>query len=203
MINVKIMKRLNSGKINVLLALLLIAGCSGSSAPKQALEEYIGAMKAGNFKTVYELNATAQKKVVLAYRGAKSGVDGRLKKEFAYYQDLYNTVSEESSVGGQWKEKLFFPAASNHSITAINVKEESGSPTAKFKAHEYALAELTIEYSDKKTAPSVGGQKVKKISCDIKMIKGEDAVKGLPTDVKLRKWLFKSLTAKREGATYW
>ncbi len=53
------------------------------------------------------------------------------------------------------------------------------------------------------SAASYGERKIKSASLGVLLIKGEDAVKGLPTDVKVSKWLFKDIHVIRDSIAYW
>lgn len=183
--------------------LVLFAGCSGTSAPGQALEEYIDAVKEGNFQTVYELNATTQKKVALIHRGAAAGIEESLKENYERYKEGFDTIRDDSGIGGLWAEKLLFPPDSRYSVTDIRIEEETGSPSARFKPRVVAVAGIDIEYVDKDSAPAIGGGKVKKVICEVLLIKGEDAVKGLRSNIPVREWLFKDIHVKSGEIIHW
>lgn len=198
-----IMKKIRLVLPALLAAFLLVSGCSGSSGAKKAIDEYIEAVKSGDFATVYELNATTQKKVLLIHRGAEETKEQRLSANFNEYKERFKNDPPTSDLEGLFMEKYIFPDDSTYKIEDISVDEVTGSPTPKFKERVASSAQVSVEYASKEKAPEFGGRKIKSATYGVLMIKGEDAVKGLKTDVKVSPWLFKDFHVIRESVAYW
>ncbi len=197
------MKYIKLIALTLFAASILVSGCSESSGPKKILTQYVEAVKSGDFETVYKLNAITQKKVLLIHRGSASTLEQRLSANFTEYKERFKSDPATSDLEGLFMEKYLFPADSKYTIADISVDEVTGSPTPKFKGRKNSSAEISVEYPNKEKAPSFGERKIKSASLGILLIKGEDAVKGLPTDVKVSKWLFKNIHVIRDSIAYW
>lgn len=196
------MKTLVSAMIFILFAALL--GCSkGTSEAQKALEQYIDALKRGDFQTVYELNATVQKKVSLIYRGAEADRESNLKKNFEEYKIMFDSAQPTGDTQGIWLEKFFFPANSQHTVSIIIVEEDKDSVTATFRNRYLAKAEVKVIYPNKDSAPTLGDGKVKEATYFIVLLSGEDVVRGLQKANVVNAWLFKSISVKNGQVEYW
>lgn len=192
--------------ISVVLLVLSVAviGCSGgASESKKEVEEYIIALKKGDFQTLYEMNSTAQRKAALIYRGEEAGREDSLKKNFEENKALFDSAQADGVYGNQWTEKFLFPPDSKHTITKVTVLRDTDSPTAKFKNRIISTAEVSVEYPNKETAPVIEEKKVKSANYTLNFISGVDVVRGLKSEKAMNPWLFKSLTVKAGEVTYW
>ena len=183
--------------------LAVLTGCSGSGGTQKALDEYLEAVKKGDFETMYHLNARMQKKIALIYRGSEERREESLKRNYEKYKAEYDQLEASMDLSGLWSEKFIITADSNYTITTVEVVEESGTPASKFKYNKLGQAEVSVDYNNKETAPSHGGDKVKQLVCHASLIKGEDVVKGIKTKQKFPKWVVKDLYIKSGSVTYW
>lgn len=191
-------------KISALfLSLVILIGCSGSGGTQKAVEDYLGAVKKGDFETMYHLNARMQKKIAFIYRGSEERREESLKRNFDDFKAEYDQLEASYDLRGLWAEKFIITSDSNYTITTVKIGEESGTPASKFKYNKLGYADAIVEYKDKSSAPSHGGYKVKQLTCEISLIKGEDVVKGLKTKLKLPKWVIKEFHIKKDSVTYW
>lgn len=186
----------------VLLVLsIVVTGCSGGS--KKEVEEYITALKKGDFQTLYVMNSTAQRKAALIYRGEESGREDSLKKNFEENKALFDRAQADGVYGNQWTEKFLFPRDSKHTISKVTVARDTASPTATFKNRMISTAEVSVEYPNKDTAPPIEDKKIKSANYTLNFISGEDVVRGLKSEKAMNPWLFKSLTVNTGEVTYW
>lgn len=190
--------------ISVVLLVLSVAviGCSGGS--KKEVEEYITALKKGDFQTLYEMNSTAQRKAALIYRrGEEAGKEDDMKKNFEENKALFDSAQADGVYGNQWTEKFLFPPDSKHTISKIAVARDTESPDAKFKNRMVSTAEVSVEYPSKDTAPPLEDKKVQSAKYTMLFISGEDVVRGLKSEKAMNPWLFKSITVRTGEVTYW
>lgn len=197
------MKRVFSFTV-LIFSFFALFGCpSGTSEPKKEVEEYITALMKSDFQTLYEMNATAQRKAALIYRGEEAGREESLKKNFEENKEVYTSAQADGVYQNQWTEKFLFPAESKHNIIKINVQKDTDSPTAKFKNRMISIAEVSVEYPNRETAPVIEEKKVKGAKYTLTFISGEDVVRGLKSDKAANPWLFKSLSIKNGEVSYW
>lgn len=196
------MKKLFS--VAVLTLFIALVGCSkGSSGAKKALEQYIEALKKGDFQTLYELNSTTQKKVALIHRSSEADKDTSLKRNFEEYKALYDSAQPGGGTEGIWEEKFLFPADCQHTILNITVGEDKDSVTARFRDRYLARADVKVSYPNQNTAPAIGEGKVKEATYLVIFLSGEDVVRGLHKTNVTSDWIFKSIQVKEGPITYW
>jgi hypothetical protein len=194
----------NTVLIAVLAVFTALFGCTkGTSEAKKALEQYIEALKKGDFQTLYELNSVTQRKVALIHRGAEQDKEGSLKKNFEEYKALFDSIQNEGISNAVWAEKFLFPADSKYTISSIIVEEDKDSVTARFRKRWVARAEVKVEYSNKETAPIYGEERIKAAAYMVVLISGEDVVRGLQKTTVVSDWLFKSVNVKEGEVEYW
>lgn len=186
-------------------ALIFVSACSGASGAKKEVERYVVALKRGDFATLYELNATTQKKVALIYRGAESTREEALKANFEEYKTMFADTEPDSRLFSLWSEKFLFPSDSTHTVTDVVVEEQKDQGTTRFKERMVATAEIKVEYKSKESAPELVGGQVKSAVYIASFINGYDVVKGIKRkdEIKINEWLFKSIYPKRGAVAYW
>ena len=200
------MKLIKSKKLLWLMAaLIFVSGCSGSSGAKKEVERYLGALKSGDFATLYELNATTQKKVALIYRGSESTRDEALKTNFEEYKVMFADAEPDPKLHGLWSEKFLFPSDSTYTVTDVVVEEQKNQGTTRFKERMVATAEIKVEYKSKESAPELVGGQVKSATYIASFINGYDVVNGIKRkdEIKISEWLFKSVYPKKGEVIYW
>lgn len=179
-------------------------GCGGgTSKAKQALEQYIEALKKSDFDTLYELNSVAQKKVALIHRSTEQDKEGSLKINFEEYKALFNSIQDNEISNAVWAEKVIFPSDSQHTIISIVVEEDKDSVTARFRKRMIARAEVKVSYSNRETAPVFGEERLKEATYLVVLISGEDVVRGIQKTNIVKDWLFKNINIKEGETTYW
>lgn len=198
------MKRVTAliGIATICISLFACTG-GGTSKAKDALEQYIEALKKNDFQTLYELNSVTQKKVALIYRGAEADRESNLKRNFEEYKALFDSIQDNEVSHAVWSEKVLFPKDSQHTITSMVVEEDKDSVTATFKNRMIAKAEVKVSYPNKDTAPVYGEEQLKEAVYIVVLINGEDVVKGLKKTNIVKDWLFKNINIKEGEITYW
>ena len=181
----------------------IIACGGGTSKAKQALEQYIEALKKSDFQTLYELNSVAQRKVALIFRGAEADRETNLKNNFEEYKALFNSIQGNEVSHAVWAEKLLFPIDSSYSITSVTVEDDTESKTAAFRNRMIAKAEVKVSYPNRETAPIYEGKRIKEAIYVAVLISGEDVVRGIQSKNIVSDWLFKNINIKEDGITYW
>jgi len=181
----------------------IIACGGGTSKAKQALEQYIEALKKSDFQTLYELNSVAQRKVALIYRGAEADRETNLKNNFEEYKALFNSIQGNEVSHAVWAEKLLFPIDSSYSITSVTVEDDTESKTAAFRNRMIARAEVKVSYPNRETAPIYEEKRIKEATYVAILISGEDVVRGIQSKNIVSDWLFKNINIKEDGITYW
>ncbi|MBE9536420.1 MAG: hypothetical protein IMF07_04505 [Proteobacteria bacterium] len=185
-----------------LTALVFLSACSGGSGgAKKAVEQYLGALQGGDFATLYELNATTQKKVALIYRGAEETREAALKKNFEKYKAMFAEAEADSRL---WSEKFLFPSDATFTVK-VAVEDDKEQGTARFKDRKIAVAEIKVTYASKEKAPDLGSGKLKTAVFTSNFINGYDVVKGIKRkdEIKISEWLFKSIRVKKGEVTTW
>lgn len=185
------------------LCIFFVACSSGTSKARQALEQYIEAMKKSDFQTLYELNSVAQRKVALISRGAEADREANLKNNFEEYKTLFNSIQGNEVSHAVWAEKLLFPTESNYTITSVTVEDDTESKTAAFRNRMIARAEVKVSYPNRETAPIYEEKRIKEAVYVAILISGEDVVRGIQSKSIVSDWLFKNINIKRDGLTYW
>ena len=198
------MKRVTTliGIATICISLFACSG-SGTAKAKEALEQYIEALKKSDFQILYDLNSVTQKKVALIYRGAEAERESNLKRNFEEYKALFDSIKENEVSHAVWSEKVLFPKDSQHTITSVVVEEDKDSVTATFKNRMIARAEVKVSYPNKDTAPIHGEERIKETVYVVVLINGEDVVKGLKKTNVVKDWLFKNINIKENETTYW
>jgi hypothetical protein len=181
----------------------LIACGGGTSNARQALEQYIEALKKSDFQTLYELNSVAQRKVALIYRGAEADRETNLKNNLEEYKTLFNSIQGNEVSHAVWAEKLLFPSDSSYSITSVIVEKDTESKSATFRKRMIATAELKVSYPNKDTSPTFEEKRIKEATYVAVFISGEDVVRGIQSKNIVSDWLFKNINIKEDGITYW
>ena len=181
----------------------IIACGGGTSKARQALEQYIEALKKSDFQTLYELNSVAQRKVALISRGAEADRETNLKNNFEEYKALFNSIQGNEVSHAVWAEKLLFPIDSSYSITSVTVEDDTESKTAAFRNRMIAKAEVKVSYPNRETAPIYEGKRIKEAIYVAVLISGEDVVRGIQSKNIVSDWLFKNINIKEDGITYW
>ena len=181
----------------------IIACGGGTSKARQALEQYIEALKKSDFQTLYELNSVAQRKVALISRGAEADRETNLKNNFEEYKTLFNSIQGNEVSHAVWAEKLLFPTESNYTITSVTVEDDTESKTAAFRNRMIARAEVKVSYPNRETAPIYEGKRIKEAIYVAVLISGEDVVRGIQNKNIVSDWLFKNINIKEDGITYW
>lgn len=180
-----------------------LACSSGTSKAKQALEQYIEALKKSDFQTLYELNSVTQRKVALIYRGAEADREINLKKNLEEYKALFDSIQGNEVSHAVWAEKMLFPADSNYSITSVTVEDDPESKTAAFKNRMIARATIKVSYPNRSTAPIHEDSRIKEATYLVLLISGEDVVRGIQSTTAVKDWLFKNINIKADEVAYW
>lgn len=191
----------------LIIALTLSAyACSGgASGAKKAVEEYVNALKKGDYDTLYALNTTTQKKVALIYRRNASDENTRqyLDENFSQYKNAFNATETGAQLSrAVWAEKGLFPAGAKHAILDVTTEKDEASPSQRVNRRVVATAKISVEYTDKASAPLFGTAKAKKLISKAVVIRGEDVIKGLPSKVKTRDWLVQSFSVVRGSVEF-
>jgi len=198
------MKLINrKGLFLSLVALVFISACSGGSiGAKKAVEQYLGALQGADFATLYELNATTQKKVALIYRGAEETREAALKSNFEEYKAMFAGAEADSRL---WSEKFLFPSDATFTVTKVTVEEDKEQGTARFKDRKVVVAEIKVTYGSKEKAPDYGSGKLKTAVFIANFINGYDVVKGIKRkeETNMSEWLFNSIRVKDGEVATW
>ncbi|MEK6725034.1 MAG: hypothetical protein AABY54_00565 [Deltaproteobacteria bacterium] len=197
------MKRFMFFLVTATLCISFVACASGTSKARQALEQYIEALKKSDFQTLYELNSVTQRKVALIYRGAEADRENNLKNNFEEYKTLFNSIQGNEVSHAVWAEKFLFPSDSSYSIISISVEKDTESKTATFRKRMIARAEVKVSYPNRDTAPTYGEKQIKEATYVGILISGEDVVRGIQSKNIVSDWLFKNINIKEDGITYW
>ncbi len=181
----------------------ILACGGGTSNARQALEQYIEALKKSDFQTLYELNSVTQRKVALIYRGAEADRETNLKNNLEEYKTLFNSIQGYEVSHAVWAEKFLFPIDSSYSIISISVEKDTESKTATFRKRMIATAEVKVSYANRDTAPTFQEKRIKEATYVAVLISGEDVVRGIQSKNIVSDWLFKNINIKEDGITYW
>lgn len=188
----------------LIISVIFAVGCSGgTSKAKAGLEQYITALKNGDFQTVYELNAVTQKKVALISRGTEQDKEGLLKKNFGEYKAIFDSTQGNELSHAVMSEKILFQKDCTHTITKVIVEKDPESITATFRDRMIARAEVKVSYPNKNTAPVYREEKIKEVTYTVLLISGDDVVRGIQTTNIVKDWLFKNINVKENEATFW
>lgn len=180
-----------------------MACSSGTSKAKQALEQYIEALKKDDFQTLYELNSVTQRKIALIYRGAEAERENNLKKNLEEYKVLFDSIQGNEVSHAVWAEKILFPSDSNYTITSVSVEDDTESKTAAFRNRMVAKAVVKVSYPNRGTAPIYEDSRIKEATYLIVLISGDDVVRGIQSTTVVKDWLFKNINIKADEVSYW
>lgn len=186
-----------------ILSISFVACSSGTSKAKQALEQYIEALKKNDFLTLYELNSVTQRKVALMYRGAEADRENNLKKNLEEYKALFESIQGNEVSHAVWAEKILFPSDSNYTITSVSVEDDTESKTAAFRNRMVAKAVVKVIYPNRGTAPVYEDSRIKEATYLVLLISGEDVVRGIQSTTVVKDWLFKNINIKADEVAYW
>lgn len=186
-----------------ILCISFVACSSGTSKAKQALEQYIEALKKSDFQTLYELNSVTQRKVALMYRGAEADRENNLKKNLEEYKALFDSIQGNEVSHAVWAEKILFPSDSNYTITSVTVEDDTESKTAAFRNRMVAKAVVKVSYPNRSTAPIYEDSQIKEATYLVVLISGEDVVRGIQSTTVVKDWLFKNINIKADEVSYW
>lgn len=197
------MKRFIALMVMAVLGLSFSACSSGTSNARQALEQYIEALKKSDFQTLYELNSVTQRKVALIYRGSEADRETNLKNNLEEYKTLFNSIQGYEVSHAVWAEKFLFPSDSSYSIISISVEKDTESKSATFRKRMIATAEVKVSYANRDTSPTFEEKRIKEATYVAVLISGEDVVRGIQSKNIVSDWLFKNINIKEDGITYW
>lgn len=190
----------------IFLVALLLNGCGGakpSEAPETALDRYIKAAQAGDFKTLYEMDYMPQRQIVLIYRAGEEGRQAKLDENFKKSKESFDETTTLVGFSSAWAEKFLFIPQMKYTIGGAETRKLGDNPTSKYREREAAAVEVAVEYPDAAKAPKDAMGSIKKATLEVKLMPLADIVKGLKTNLDEKAWIVRSIDVKNGTIEYW
>lgn len=194
-----------AGSVVFIITVYLIL-TSEQRAVKKGTERFIEAMVDRDFDTIYKYHAPSQKMIALAMK-APTGIETRMKE---IYEEQKASFEQARPIPSRtdlkslpvWSEKFLFIKEMNYRITEIRMVEDIENPSLPIRERTDALVEVDAEYTNKETAPDLGG-KVNKVVYVLKLVHSSNVARTWMGELQDKRWLFKSLTIKDGSLVYW
>lgn len=185
--------------------LLIVAACGEkpAEAPEAALDRYIKAAQARDFKTLYDMDYMPQRQMVLIYRAGEEGLKAKLDENFRKSRESFDQTTTLVGVSSAWSEKFLFIKDMSYTVGESETKRLGDNPTAKYKTREAEVVEVVAEYTNKATAPNDGRSSIKKAVYVIKMLPLQEIVRGIKTTLDEKSWIIRSIDAREGSVEYW
>ncbi len=166
---------------------------------------YIDAIRAGDFKTVFDYHAPSQRRRLLIIKRSHDDVEDLLEELYKEQKESFEQAPFTTDLTGEWSEKFIFPRDSDYRIVDIEMVVDTENPSQPLKdivERINAVVTVGVNYRDKSTAPDING-KVKRATYRIKMIHSENVARTLRGEVEYKRWLFKAISVVDGSIEYW
>ncbi|MBI5286418.1 MAG: hypothetical protein HY878_02355, partial [Deltaproteobacteria bacterium] len=139
-------------------------------AVKRGINRFIQATVERDFDTIYRYHAPTQKRIAIAMKST-TDLEARMK---VIYEEQKASFEQAQPPQGrdprpQWSEKFLFIKDMKYKIADIKMVEDRENPSLPIRERINGLVEIEVEYTNKETAPDLGG-KVKRATYLIKMV---------------------------------
>jgi len=180
-------------------------------AVKRDMETYVKAMMSRDFDTIYRYHAPTQKRVAITMK-SPVGLEARLKRlyedEKASFEQAPDRLDQRVHSGidlkstPRWSEKSLLIKDMNYRITGVRMVEDVENPSLPIKERMNAFVEVEVEYTDRETAPDLGGR-VRKVTYIIKLVHSRNVARTWIGEPKEKRWLFSGIAVKEKSLVYW
>lgn len=171
-------------------------------AINKGAERFIEAVITGDFDIIYEYHAPSQKKVALSANNA-TDVELRLKQVYKEQKASFEDAQPTANLVDQWSAKFLFIKDMRFQIASIEMVEDIEKPShLSPKKKIDAYVEVDVEYTNKETAPDLGG-KIKKVIYQIKLVHSKNVSRIWEGKLQDDRWLFKSIVIKDGSLIFW
>lgn len=180
-------------------------------AVKRDMETYVKAMMSRDFDTIYRYHAPTQKRVAITMK-SPVGLEARLKRlyedEKASFEQAPDRLDQGVPSGIDlkstplWSEKSLLIKDMNYRITGVRMVEDVENPSLPIKERMNAFVEVEVEYTDRETAPDLGGR-VRKVTYIIKLVHSRNVARTWIGEPKEKRWLFSGIAVKEKSLVYW
>ncbi len=156
----------------VLLSLLLVAllACDKriQGEPEKVVEEYLQAVKADDFETIYKINRVTARQMRYLKEAETGDVGKMLQERFEEHKSLYFSTSRDVFSDSLWKERYFFPPSASFKVKKAKHLEMVGDDpvNAEYEKGFLVIVPVEVVYSQKKSAPKQHGRKIKEAVYD-------------------------------------
>jgi len=173
------MNRKSFGNTLVALAALaaLTAGCVKkiSGAPENTAERYIAAVQAGDYKTIFDLNAASARQLKHLRLLTGGDTEKSMSQAMERFRQNYVEAPSTFQTGVAWAEKGFFQAGAQCKVGAAfqPVKAGDDPVNADYEKGNSVFVPVDVTYPDSNTALDHNGKKVKTAhyDCGLKKIR--------------------------------
>lgn len=170
-------------------------------AIKKGVVTYIEAMADRDFDTLCRYHAPTQKRIVIAMKSPRD-LEVRLKVIYDEQKRAFEGVSLVTDFGPIWSEKFLLIKGMRYKITDIRMVEDRENPSLPIRERMNAFVEVEVEYTDRETAPDLGGR-VKNVTYIIKLVHSRDVARTWIGEPQEKRWLFSGIAVKEGSLVYY
>ncbi|VAX24184.1 hypothetical protein MNBD_NITROSPINAE01-1392 [hydrothermal vent metagenome] len=196
-----------TGPLLTVLCVFLLLSCTDNKIkgdPKKTLGTYVGAIKKGDFETIYKLNRVTARQ--LKYVGATSvgDVKQQLEENYKNNQAKYDATELTFTPNVQWAEKHFFPPSCVFELSPVRslTSIDKGNPNALYEEGFLVISTVSVRYPDLTEAPELDGKKISsaKYDCYLNKIREGGNVRIYDVDDK---WYVGGCILEAESVEYY
>ena len=174
-----------------------------TKGPEASAREYIEAVSARDFATIFELNHRTQKRMNIIARANENDQKDLVKKMYSGSETAFNAMVLAGDPGLAWAEKFYFITGMDYRILQAHKQTISSTPSSDYRSKRIASVLVAVGYPDPVQAPVYRKKRLKKARLWIDMIQSRDVVKGIQTQAVNEGWLYQWLTVEEGSAIYW
>lgn len=188
--------------IAVILTAYILVGKGKERAIKKSLEIYINAIVNKDFDTIFKYHAHSQRLVAVAMKYPET-MDAKIKEIYKEQKALYEQAQLIDNIKEFWSEKFLIVRDMRYRIINMEMIRDIENPTSPIRERIDAMMEVEVEYTNKKTAPQLVGEKIKSVVYLIRMVHSKNVIRLSGKEMEDKRWLFRSIDIKEGSLEYW
>lgn len=136
--------------------------------PQKVVEDYINAIRNGDFKTVYRLNRVSARQKKFIEKSGAGNSKNESSQNFAKHKAAYESLKPGFFTGAQWAEKYFFPKSSTVTVGDPRHPPKAGgeASNAGYEQGLSIIVSVKTVYNMKKEAPELNARRIKEATYD-------------------------------------
>ena len=179
----------------------MLASCEDKipGDPEGVMKQYVNAIKARDFKTIYSLNRVTARQKYHLEQTSVGNVETILKTNYEENKAAFDSAEFTLTPAVQWGEKYFFPPSAKVSFgKPERIKPVGDDPVnAEYEKALTVKIHVTAEYPDVNEAPKLGDRAIKTAvyDCALGKIRTGKSVRVYDLD---EKWYFNGCILEKD-----